>query len=482
MPAGLSLKARLTLWSLCFLALVLGGSGFFWYHTQQQQLYSRLDAELLSTARDFVCLYNGLDPAISEQQAYCQSLNQLSMRQGGQLAISLYSPEGKHLCSNNHPHIKLLLLPEQGQSKTLSGLNAYDSPTAGETQLRQLTYPVIKNGNIILLLQLASPLKRLHQQLFLFALLLISVAAMTLICFTVLQWFLLGKLLTPLKQLAGQIRQTDEEALLPCVVPATSPAELRLLADSYNSLSDRLNRSLQRARQFSADVTHELRTPLTILRGETELALCRDKDKEELQQVLSSNLEEISRMSHLIEDLLLLSKSELGEVPLRMEALDLGSLLEELYSQAQILGTDKQIEIQKNASEEQISLFADGLRLRQLFLNLLSNAIKYTPEGGRVRISWSLHSGSAQVSIEDSGIGIDNAHQAHIFDRFYRIEKTRNRADGGSGLGLSIAKWIVDAHGGSIQVSSVPGQGSCFTVRLPLTHLLNDQAKSKTRE
>ncbi len=479
MPAGLSLKTRLTLWSLCFLTLVLGGGGFFWYYSQQQQLYARLDAELLSTARDFVCQYNGIDPSISEQQAYCQTLNQLSMRQGGQLAISLYSAAGNHLCSNNHPHIQLLRSPEQSQAATTAGLNAYASLNAGETRLRQLTYPVIKNGNIILLLQLASPLASLDEQLVLFALLLVCVVALTLICFTVLQWFLLGKLLTPLKRLASQFQETDEDALVPCVVPATSPAEVRLLADSYNHLSERFNRNLQRARQFSADVTHELRTPLTILRGETELALRKDKSKEELQRVLSSNLEEIGRMSHLIEDLLLLSKSELGEVPLQMEALDLGSLLEELYCQAQILGTEKQIKIEKSGSDEQISLFADGLRLRQLFLNLLSNAIKYTPDEGRVKISWTLQDGSALVSIKDSGIGIDSAHQPHIFDRFYRIDKTRNRGDGGSGLGLSIAKWIVDAHGGSIQVISVPGQGSCFTVTLPVTHLLKDQKKNK---
>ena len=482
MPTGLSLKTRLTLWSFCFLTLVLGGGGFFWYYTHQQQLYENLDAELLSTARDFVCLYHGTVPLQGEQQAYCRTLSQLSMRQGGQLAITLYSPSGELLCSNNHPSVPLLQRPESPQTTRTVGLSTYETLNPEGTPLRQLTYPISKNGQVILQLQLASPLKRLQKELLLFALLLVSATGIALFAFTLLQWLLLGKLLTPLTQLAARISETDEDDLhRPCIVPVSAPAELALLAQSYNNLTERLHRSLLRARQFSADVTHELRTPLTILRGETELALSKDKDKEELKRVLSSNLEEISRMSHLIEDLLLLSKSELGEAPLRMEALNLSALLEELCCQAEILASEKQIHIHQQPAVEPISLFADPLRLRQLFLNLLSNAIKYTPEGGEVTISWNLEKDAAQVSIEDTGIGIDNAHLEHIFDRFYRIDKHLNRGDGGSGLGLSIAKWIVNAHGGSIQVSSIPGQGSCFTVILPLTQRLNNAAGNSSQ-
>lgn len=475
MPAGLNLKTRLTLWSLCFLALVLVGGGFFWYSARHQQLLERLDTELLSTARDFACPDNGIVPTLSEPRPDCQPLNQLSMRQGGQLAISLYTIEGEQLCGNTPPHIQLRQRPEQIRPATLAGISSYDTLSVGEAELRQLTYPILRDGKVSLQLLLASPLKPLQEQLSLFALLLVTASTMALICLAALQWVLLSRLLSPLKQLAEQFNGADENNLhQPCTLPTSAPAEFNLLVASYNSLTDRLNRSLQQTRQFSTDVTHELRTPLTVLRGETELALRKDKDKEELQKVLSSNLEEIDRMSHLIEDLLLLSKSEQGEAPLRMEALNLGNLLEELFSQAQILGEEKRIRIQMQAPDEQVSLPADGLRLRQLFLNLLSNAIKYTPEGGRITIAWSLKNGSAVVTITDTGIGIDSAHQEHIFDRFYRINKTSNRGDGGSGLGLSIVKWIVEAHGGSIRASSIPGQGSSFIVTLPLTHLRNN--------
>ena len=119
--------------------------------------------------------------------------------------------------------------------------------------------------------------------------------------------------------------------------------------------------------------------------------------------------------------------------------------------------------------------------MRQLFLNLISNAIKYTPEGGRVVINWGRECENARIAISDSGIGIDSKHQEHIFDRFYRIDKARNRGDGGSGLGLAIVKWITDAHLGSIRVSSTPGQGSCFTVLLPLTTLTSESPEDREK-
>lgn len=239
------------------------------------------------------------------------------------------------------------------------------------------------------------------------------------------------------------------------------------LSRSYNNMLRRLSETLKRSRQFAADVTHELRTPLTILRGETEIALRSKRNSEQITQVLESNLEEISRMSYLIEDLLLLSKSDLGEIPLQMEALDLSGLVMELHHQAQLLAENKQISVNLNAPQEQIIVQADSLRLRQVLLNLLTNAIKYTPEEGKIGIELKVNTESVEVAITDNGIGMTDEHLKKIFERFYRIDKTLNRNDGGSGLGLAIVKWIVDSHNGQVIVKSTPGQGSCFTIILP---------------
>ncbi len=275
--------------------------------------------------------------------------------------------------------------------------------------------------------------------------------------------------LEAIKRLTQLMNQTNSE-LSPAEFEVAKSAGLEVtkLAHSYNSMMARRTSDLRRARQFSADVTHELRTPLTILRGETELALRSNRDQEEFRTVLESNLEEARRMSHLIEDLLLLSKSDLGEIPLKMEPLPLAELIMELHQQAQLLATTKNIKVDLLYPDQQIILDADSLRLRQVFLNLLTNAIKYTPEGGSVTIELVLNDNDVAITISDTGIGIDGENLDLIFDRFYRVNKTSNRNDGGSGLGLAIVKWIVDAHAGSISVSSTIGQGSKFTVTLPL--------------
>jgi len=167
--------------------------------------------------------------------------------------------------------------------------------------------------------------------------------------------------------------------------------------------------------------------------------------------------------------LLTLAKSEVGELTLEMKELSLSDLLQDLYLQSCLLCETKQIEVELLLEvEEEIRIRGDELRLRQMFLNLISNAIKYTPEGGRLEIGLKMVEDSAVIVINDSGIGIPEEHLAHIFDRFYRVDKARNRMDGGTGLGLSIVKWIADAHGGSIQVSSEVQKGSSFSIRLPL--------------
>ncbi|MDX2494422.1 MAG: ATP-binding protein [Desulfuromusa sp.] len=295
------------------------------------------------------------------------------------------------------------------------------------------------------------------------------IVTIILIVFAISQRKLRNNNLEAIQRLTRLMDQTSAEMLPPTFeVADTSAPEILKLAHGYNNLMTRRANNLRRARQFSADVTHELRTPLTILRGETELALRNGRDQEQLREVLESNLEEISRMSYLIEDLLLLSKSDLGEIPLKMEPLHLDELVVELHHQAQLLATAKNIRVELHCPDEQIPLQADSLRLRQVFLNLLTNAIKYTEENGTVTIELVLSEGAVTISITDTGIGMDSEHLEAIFDRFYRIDKTGNRNDGGSGLGLAIVKWIVNAHAGSVSASSTLGQGSTFTVVLPL--------------
>jgi len=230
----------------------------------------------------------------------------------------------------------------------------------------------------------------------------------------------------------------------------------------------RLRHSFDQVRQFSVDASHELRTPITIMRGEVELALRNPKAPEEYRRILVSNLEEIVRLSAIIDNLLTLSKAETGQHDIHFdEQVDLSVLIAELFEDIEIIAQKKQMNILL-ARNEPIAISGDSIRLRQLFLNLIDNAIKYTPEKGTVTISSERSGEWAVVRVKDTGIGISPEDRSKIFDRFYRVDKGRSRDMGGSGLGLSIAKWTAELHKGRIEVESEPGCGSTFSVFLPL--------------
>ncbi|MCC6396362.1 MAG: HAMP domain-containing protein [Bacteroidetes bacterium] len=251
-------------------------------------------------------------------------------------------------------------------------------------------------------------------------------------------------------------------------IPVRSPDdEIGRLITTINDMIGRLHASFAQVRQFSADASHELRTPLTVIRGEIELALRSKKSPEEYRRVLESTLEEILRLTSIINNLLTLAKAEQGLATADFSEVELNGLVEELYEDSTILAGGKNIAVSLKVNTP-ITLVGDRTRLRQLFLNLIDNAIKYTPEGGTVALSMEKQNGTAVFRVEDSGIGIPPEDIAKIFDRFYRVDKARSRELGGTGLGLSIAKWIAELHRGTITVSSEPQKGSVFTVQLPI--------------
>lgn len=463
MPQNTRLKNRLPSWSLLFLALVLSGGVFFWHTARQQQLFDQVDQQLLSTARNIAFFYDKPPGGISAQKSLCKNLPEISALSTSTLNIGVYSSQGEMLCfsgNNRVPLLKEVLSSQTTHVETTSDSQGY---------LRTLIYPIVQNGSPSLYLSISNDLTEVKKNASGFSLILLLLGIITLTICATLRRKRGSQTLGAIKQLTLLMDRTNTE-MRPSTfqVAETAAPEVRKLASSYNEMMTRRANNLRRARQFTADVTHELRTPLTILRGETELALRNGRDQDQLRQVLVSNLEEISRMSYLIEDLLLLSKGDLGEIPLKMEPQHLNELIDELHHQAQLLATAKNIKVELHCPEEQIFLQADSLRLRQVFLNLLTNAIKYTPENGIVTISLAIDEKHVATTITDTGIGMDSTHLESIFDRFYRVDKTGNRNDGGSGLGLAIVKWIVDAHQGSVKVSSTPGKGSKFTVLLPL--------------
>ena len=278
---------------------------------------------------------------------------------------------------------------------------------------------------------------------------------------------LANKSLAPVIDIDTRTRRITAENLDQTLPVTATDDEIGRLTLTINEMIRRLHDSFAQVRQFSADASHELRTPLTIVRGEIELALRTPKSPDQYRRVLESTLEEVLRLTSIIDNLLTLAKADQGLYQADFSEVDLRLLLEELFEDSEVLASQKHIAVSLAAGSS-IRIVGDRLRLRQLFLNLIDNAIKYTPEGGRVALAIERQNGNAVFTVSDTGIGIPPEEIPKVFDRFYRVDKARSREMGGSGLGLSIAKWIAELHRGSIAVESELQHGSVFTVRLPV--------------
>src|SRR6185295_15159407 len=234
-----------------------------------------------------------------------------------------------------------------------------------------------------------------------------------------------------------------------------------------NETLGRLDQAVGEMKQFSAALAHELRTPLAVLRGKTEFALLHPRTPEEYRRGLTSQLEELDALARLITQILTLARAEAGEIPLAREPVDLSALgaavVEQLEPVAQAAAVDLACE-----APDDVVVTGDRGWLERLLLNLLDNAIKFTPARGRILLRVSRENGAARLEVRDTGVGIAAEALPHLFERFYRVDPARSRHPDGSGLGLALAEWIADRHGATIAVASRPGDGSTFTVRLPL--------------
>ena len=237
---------------------------------------------------------------------------------------------------------------------------------------------------------------------------------------------------------------------------------------TINALLGRLDAAFQEQKRFIADASHELRTPLAVLRGETEVALEQERGAAEYKESLALIKDEAERLSRIVENLFLLARQPVDAPSMIRETVRLDELVADCARAAQVLATQKGLRLNIDGSLRALTINGDDEMLKRMLLNLLDNAVKYTPPGGEISIVLGSKNGDAHIVVTDTGIGIPAEDQPRIFDRFYRVDKARSRAQGGAGLGLSIARWIVEGHGGTLSVESAPGRGSAFTVELPV--------------
>lgn len=290
----------------------------------------------------------------------------------------------------------------------------------------------------------------------------------------VLGWGLAARGLRPVNELA-QTAQKITSSNLNLQIPLRGAGdELDKLIEAFNRMIGRLNYSFEQIRQFSTDVSHELRTPLTAIRGQLEVALFTAKTPEHYQEAMVNALQDVEQLSNIVRALLLLSQAESGQLALQMSPINLTEVVEGMVEQYQIPAEAENVTLSCQLSPE-IYVRADRTQMERLVSNLLSNSIKYTPSGGRVTVGLQRNtgdsepeSGKIELTVSDTGIGIPPEKLPHIFDRFYRVRPSHTNPVQGLGLGLSFVAWIVNAHGGKIHVESKEGQGSKFTVLLPV--------------
>jgi heavy metal sensor kinase len=464
-----TIRFRLTLWYALSLAVVLAASGLFWHYYLANSLRRHVDERILNVAQDVAGYLEDGRPAHSQDD--CQELENFVHRHSWAGYVAIQNENGALTCASSNLGGIQLPLNKLTLQRIKQGMVSFETvQVPGLRQpVRLLTYPCRPGGTTTNLIQVAESLEPMNHTLEDLRLLLLTFSPLALLALSFGGWFLASRALAPVSRITRAAQNINARNLSEQLPVASSGDEIARLAQTFNAMLTRLDEAFRKTRQFSADASHELRTPLTILKGETEVALRWAKTPEEFHDILHSNLEEIDRMGRMIEDLLALAKSDAGEMPLDRHLFSLSDVLQHLYLQAKVLAEAGGLEVVLNLNViEEIRLVGDELRLRQVFLNLISNAIKYTAAGGCIEIALAVEGAAAVVSVQDTGIGIAAEHLPHIFDRFYRIDKARNRQDGGTGLGLSIVKSIVEAHEGTISVESTVGVGSNFTVRLPL--------------
>ncbi|MDA0328092.1 MAG: ATP-binding protein [Gemmatimonadetes bacterium] len=338
------------------------------------------------------------------------------------------------------------------------------------TPVRSLFYPLERLGvaHEAHVLQVAAPLAARNGMLVRAAaflgLLTVLLAAATFAG----SWWLAGSAVLPIHAVIDQAEEIGARSLDRRIQAYADTVEYRRLVDVLNTMLGRIQGSFEAQRRFAADASHEMRSPLTAMRGEIEIALRRERDREEYVRVLGSTLEEVVRLTAITEDLLTLARSDAGAMSPRLEVADAAGVVLAVVERLRPRAVSKGVALNV-AAEPAITAVIDGGLLGQAAWNLMDNALKFTPSGGRVDVSVVAVDGQVVLTVEDTGPGLGEVEQATVFARFYRADsaRTHGREMGGTGLGLAIVKAVAEAHGGEANAEDRPTGGARFTVRLP---------------
>jgi heavy metal sensor kinase len=456
----LTIRARLTI--LYFVVLAASFFAFFWicdfgFQRSIETTVNDASRGNLQSVRKVV--ETSLPQGVPRVQ---RELAELSGLWANGAIFEVASADGEWLFRSPHflsPQYALPAIPRTGVSFLTTNLELRQYRIARER--------VLIDGKIFLI-DAAVPTEPFDQALDNFRLIEKEFLPLLVILASLLGYWLGGRALAPVNRIIQSAKEVGVQSLSRRLELPRAKDELRRLTETLNAMLDRIESSVKRITQFTADASHDLRTPLSLIRTNAELALRRPRTDSEYRATLSRILATSEESAQLIEHLLTLARADAGAMQFDLELAPLLPVLQNVCQQAHLWAQAKGLDFQESICAEALAVSMDGQAMERLLVTLLDNAVKYTPAGGKVNLRAYSHDRFAIVEIKDSGIGIDDCDLPHIFDRFYRADRARTREVQGSGLGLAIARWIADGHNATIEVQSSLGNGAVFRVRVPL--------------
>lgn len=472
-----SVRTRLTLWYTGVLALTLIVFSLGVYHLSKSNLRQRLDAEVQTTTEGIArLLVYEFNEGESESQAVHSALNEHYFPNQ---AAAIFDAEGRLLSEKSLPDNHRAEFPTAGfiptetiQLMTVPGKADFRNKDAVGVRLATQRVTIASEGKSYVVV-VSQSLELLTEELEVLRRILLMTVPLALAMAGLGGWFMARKSLLPIVAMSESARRIGAENLAQRLPVANLRDELGQLASTFNELLERLQTSFAQQRQFMADASHELRTPLSVIRTAAAVTLEQPtRGESEYREVLTMVDRQTARLTRIVDEMFTLARADAGKRELRLSNFYLDELVAETSSAAAMLAKRNDVTVEFAANKETLYCGDEEL-LRQMILNLLDNAIKFTPPGGNISVEMSQNDSRHFITVKDTGIGIPAETQAHIFERFYRADQARSRSQqingGGAGLGLSIARWIAETHGGSLELLHSDHTGSTFVVSLPTT-------------
>ena len=456
----LPLKTRLTLWYVTLFALILAAWGFGIVALVRAQLYSGIDRSLEARAAQvthamsaskhpkFVTISDSTATNVAREQTVAQLLSNTG---------EVVEHAGSNIASGT-------LAPEDLVTRALTTSSAkLGTVMVAEKRFRLLVVPLKGTAQLVLV---GAGTASVDDSLARLALVMLLTGPIALLAAGAGGWFTASKALAPIAEMTATaasvgINRLDERVPVP-----ESGDELAELAKTLNKMLARLEEGVDDKRRLIADASHELQTPLAVMRTELDVSLGSPNIGPEAIEVLESAREETDRMTRIVRNLLTLARFDEGTIQLLRKPINLGALAHEAAESLQTLGRERGVDI--TVEGDDIVVLTDPEYIRLVVVNLIENAVKHSGAGTSVSVVLDSAGNEARLSITDTGPGIPEEEQPHVFDRFYRVDRARSKKSGGSGLGLAIAREIVTAHDGRVELKSKPGHGSTFSIILPV--------------